>query len=112
MNKSLAMRWVKALRSGKYKQGTGKLKSGTGDDVVYCCLGVLADIRGKEIKAGSDFLDRFDNYCGLKSREGIPLLLNGKDGNVFQRSSLAQANDQGISFKRIATWIEKNYKKL
>ena len=33
-------KWTKALRSGKYKQGQGSLRSKDG----FCCLGVVADI--------------------------------------------------------------------
>lgn len=42
MNKKQKMvaKWVKALRSGKYKQTTGRLQDGKG----YCCLGVACAI--------------------------------------------------------------------
>ncbi len=43
MNKELAKKWVAALRSGEYKQGTGCLKNLDG---TYCCLGVLAEVAG------------------------------------------------------------------
>jgi hypothetical protein len=35
-------KWVEALESGRYKQGTGRLR----DRDCYCCLGVLCDISG------------------------------------------------------------------
>lgn len=38
--KETVEKWLKALRSGKYKQGLAQLRS-TNDE--YCCLGVLAD---------------------------------------------------------------------
>lgn len=44
MDKKVKKVWVKALRSGKYKKGTGMLKSSSG----YCCLGVLTDIYLKQ----------------------------------------------------------------
>jgi hypothetical protein len=37
----LKARWIEALRSGRYKQGTGRLRSFYDE---YCCLGVLLDI--------------------------------------------------------------------
>lgn len=42
-------RWIMALRSGKYAQGTGKLahlilQPGVGIETAYCCLGVLASL--------------------------------------------------------------------
>lgn len=50
MNPKVKSKWVKALRSGKYKQDKGTLKSGKG----YCCLGVLTDlyIKEKKLKIG------------------------------------------------------------
>lgn len=35
-------KWIKALRSGRYKQGVKRLR---GDD-KFCCLGVACDISG------------------------------------------------------------------
>ena len=40
MNKEIKAEWVKALRSGEYKQGGGALHRGD----HFCCLGVLCDI--------------------------------------------------------------------
>lgn len=43
MNKEIKKRWLKALRSGEYKQGKKALKTKKG----FCCLGVLCDIYSK-----------------------------------------------------------------
>lgn len=40
MEKRIKTKWLKALRSGKYKQTTRFLK----DENGYCCLGVLCDL--------------------------------------------------------------------
>jgi hypothetical protein len=48
INKTNIRKWVKALRSGKYKQTSGTLK----DDVGYCCLGVACDVFAKETGKG------------------------------------------------------------
>ena len=49
MKKRVLTKWLKALRSGKYKQGRGALcqidKKGTES---FCCLGVLCDLYNKE----------------------------------------------------------------
>lgn len=45
MNPEVKKKWVKALRSGEYKQCYGQLKSCEGG---FCFLGVLCDIYGKE----------------------------------------------------------------
>ncbi len=42
MQNELRSEWVKALRSGEYVQGEGKLYSDY--DGTYCCLGVLCRI--------------------------------------------------------------------
>jgi hypothetical protein len=46
MKKTIMNKWVKALRSGKYKQGREKLctVNGTIGQESYCCLGVLTDL--------------------------------------------------------------------
>lgn len=41
MKKEWADKWVKALRSGEFKQGIGGLKDKNNN---YCCLGVLCAI--------------------------------------------------------------------
>lgn len=51
MKKRVLTKWLKALRSGKYKQGRGALcqidKKG---NESFCCLGVLCDLYNKEQK--------------------------------------------------------------
>lgn len=39
--------WVKALRSGEYKQGYGYLHYKRGGKDKFCCLGVLCDLAVK-----------------------------------------------------------------
>jgi hypothetical protein len=45
MNKEVAKKWVKALRSGEYKQGINVLNR---DNKEFCCLGVLCELAAKE----------------------------------------------------------------
>lgn len=121
MEKKLAMKWVKALRSGKYKQANDFLVTLDDDEkaVGFCCLGVLAKITGYEIEdMAEDVVLDPDKYkkCGLENDTGLPV--NKDEGrlkieiNDQYYDSLAAANDEGVSFKAIATWIEKNYKSL
>ena len=105
MDKKVKKLWVTALRSGKYKQTTGKLIRRDGSKPSYCCLGVLAKVQGAE----------FDKY-------GYPLF-NGKSCGTFglldksgsaglaERSMefLARLNDEGKDFNYIANQIEKRY---
>jgi len=45
MRKDVAKKWIKALRSGKYKQGEGFLKQyNKKNQERYCCLGVLCEL--------------------------------------------------------------------
>jgi len=130
MEKKTAMKWVKALRSGKFKQKAGTLVSveenheGETEKILgYCCLGVLGEVCGmdKGDLIGVDFLDA--GIGGLKSGIGSfqtgegeevykGIALRDRTNKVRRFSNLADANDAGVSFRRIATWIEKNYKNL
>lgn len=51
MKKKIAEKWMKALESGQYKQGRGKLCNIAGDR--FCCLGVLTNLYCEE--KGKDF---------------------------------------------------------
>lgn len=45
MTKTLKRKWLKALRSGDYKMGRGRLRQTDEDGTVrHCCLGVLCEI--------------------------------------------------------------------
>lgn len=121
MKKSIMQKWVKALRSGKYKQAKGALSSPRG--ASHCCLGVLCDITKKETggewngqyfrkdgnRGSRGYLPKFvRDFVGMKSINGtLPF-------DYFERkTSLAAENDEGgTGFKRIADIIEANYKKL
>lgn len=56
MKRKIKEKWVAALRSGEYKQGTGRLHTLVGSSGGYspedkfCCLGVLCDLAFKEGK--------------------------------------------------------------
>ena len=50
MNPKVKKKWLKALRSGKYKQGKERLRETTEGKQEYCCLGVLSDIHREETK--------------------------------------------------------------
>ena len=49
MNKKIKDKWVKALLSGKYHQGTKRLKGSNDSNIMcHCCLGVLCELYSKE----------------------------------------------------------------
>lgn len=86
MDKKLKAKWVKALMSGKYKQGMDALRS----DGKYCCLGVLAEII---------------RYEGIVSHTYI---LGNTPVPFSIQTELAGLNDEGIPFPVIAGFIQEN----
>ena len=111
MKKSIAMKWVKALRSGKYKQTKNRLKDQTG----HCCLGVLCTLtpyKNNYTKMSTNFNEfntllpnSVKDYVGMKTN-------NGKFYHIDRVTSLATWNDRGKSFAEIADIIEQYWEKL
>lgn len=79
MNPEVKAKWVAALRSGKYDQGRGQLRS---PDGYFCCLGVLCELAVAEnvttlIKVeqnNPDYLvgSHFDYYYGKTKNQEVP----------------------------------------
>ena len=96
MEKKLKVKWVKALRSGKYMQARRTLETRDG---AMCCLGVLATIQGcdlKEHKAKTGF--------NLKTAT-LPRGFNAGLSETM-RNKLAGMNDKkSSSFAKIADYI-------
>jgi hypothetical protein len=115
MNKNVAMKWIKALRSGKYKQGQGKLQYADS----YCCLGVLCKIAPKNVTkqywqgtiksglAGTSLSSQpnVKKWAEIQSDDVVTF------GPTFF-DTLTSLNDRRFSFKQIADIIEKNWEKL
>lgn len=127
MKAKIAELWATALESGKYKQGDGQLTRRTmvdGDPVDYdCCLGVLTKLAieaGVEIHVSAPdgngrvrYNDRGDfppipvmDWAGLEDERGV---FAEKDGST---ESLADRNDSGASFAKIAALIRKYQERL
>lgn len=99
--KQLRARWVKALRSGEYGQTTGSLYRSAND--AYCCLGVLCEVAGLNRLGNAKTLDRSTRFRPL--RDALDL----GSAKAGAQEKLIDLNDEEFwSFKRIATWIEKN----
>lgn len=112
MDKKIKTKWLKALRSGKYKQAKGYLFDGEG----HCCLGVLCRVMGMKPRKkygtyifGRDAERRLPpsimRKTGVGELGGLhhPVILDG-----VTLGTLSQLNDYGFSFKRIASIIEKH----
>lgn len=95
MDEETKDKWVAALRSGKYKQCQNDLRADGG----FCCLGVLADIKGVDWHYRADF-EREDESFLLNEFAGI--------GDPYQKA-LAHKNDGGWSFDQIANYIEDTW---
>ena len=109
MKKSIMKKWVKALRSGEYKQGRFKLCDGNN---YFCCLGVLTNLYVEENgnakkawKHNGSLSPIVQKWSGVNTGTGNFSL--GVDSK-----SLANLNDTGVSFKDIADIIEDKYKSL
>lgn len=116
MNKN-AKAWLKALRSGEYKQITGTLKKGVG----FCCLGVACDLYSKdknirwEIDANdngnwilgtyADLPSEVSTWLGMGDFASDPLVKYKKE-----QVALTRLNDtEKLSFKQIADAIESDW---
>lgn len=119
MKLDIADKWVKALRSGEYKQGQQFLcKVGETGKESFCCLGVLCDIYQKEvgdleIRPGSYFR-YYDNCSGylpekVKNWSGIA---SDRGYRGQHKSSLLSLNDDAVSFEHIADIIEQEKETL
>lgn len=136
MKQNIMKKWVKALRSGKFKQGTGTLKQyNSKGQVKYCCLGVLCELYNQEMKKkkkktlpettedyNSQFVDwskctkfgdkAFDlpkevmKWSGVETSDGYLWYV------LYALPSLSLLNDAGKKFKTIANIIEKNWENL
>ncbi len=110
LNQKFKRKWVNALRSGKYNQGRGMLFDH--DKNAYCCLGVACAAahipQSKILKIG--FIDALlvrRNKDNLNSSDKAALNTLIAVENL--QDKLAHFNDTSrLSFKWIASWIEKN----
>lgn len=110
LEKEFAQKWIKALRSGKFKQGSGYLK----DEInCYCCLGVACHIISpkaritKKFYIDSDSLSKNTNVSKQLFKK-MPELLRGTDVENSFVYNVSEMNDAGMSFNEIADWIEEN----
>ncbi len=111
MKYNIATKWIKALKSGKYKQGKNTLHKKIGNKDHYCCLGVLCDVLkiDRNIWANgytNSLPQEAIDISGIGSREGVYEFQN-------RNYSLATLNDESkYNFKKIANVIEKHWKEL
>jgi hypothetical protein len=125
----LIARWVAALRSGSYAQGSGQLRHRND----FCCLGVLCDAveserwrlashsedgyiylraEGSDTDGSIGYIDFEGAFRYEGSKETLPrdirerACLAGANGGFGDGTSLAGLNDAGVPFTDIANLIE------
>jgi uncharacterized protein YeaC (DUF1315 family) len=126
MNPEVKQKWIAALRSGKYEQGSEKLRSVSG----YCCLGVLCDLYAKEHNTEWEFrgyggtnLQPQDYWYYEGESEYLPesvmewsgVKVNCPQVRVdvddedewFYHETLADLNDSGHTFNDLSKLIEE-----
>lgn len=104
MDAKLKADWVKALRSGDFKQGQRALRRGE----TFCCLGVLCDVMGAEWGGGDD-VDLNPRINGeLQAYYLAPVALETTGMTFAQQERLYDMNDEGKPFSEIADYIEAN----
>jgi hypothetical protein len=130
MNREVMEKWVAALRSGNYAQGTGCLRHSLSDGTpAYCVLGVLCQIHADETRSarwGYEYSDGTYAYGrhGLwpsQSDESIHVLplcvqewagLRTASGRLPNWRMLSALNDDGCEFPELASDIEAHWKAL
>ena len=105
MNAELKERWITALRSREYKQGTGNLCTVEYGTRFYCCLGVVANIIDPNGWVPVDYnhdLRWHGNISDLPDKIATGI-------GLYNQSVLIEMNDdEEAGFNEIADWIETN----
>lgn len=125
MNQEFKAKWLAALRSGEYRQGTGVLRTG---DNRFCCLGVACDLLVKQgvlpdwlweaggneeggswsvQRAAKSLPDQAMQAMGVETAFG---LLPGRTiDQELNGYALSVLNDYGATFEQIADIIEREF---
>lgn len=123
MNKEIADKWVAALKSGKYSQGTEYLHHMDYDGTeTFCAVGVLCDVidptgwkKNAIDEDESEFIFAHHGYqhgiddeifeeCGFRG--------NPKEPECPIHEIYKMNDDERVSFTEIAEYIEQNWEKL
>lgn len=118
MNPEVKTLWLEALRSGRYQQGRGRLRT---VDMVgenrYCCLGVLCDLYDKV--HGEDGWVRVGDTIAVKhgARTSTPSAgvlawagLHDRHGEFGEEGeSLVEVNDNSSDFAEVIEVIEEYF---
>lgn len=139
MNRDVMQKWVAALRSGDYTQGTGALRTTHHrGGAFYCCLGVLCELHRQEHSddeyfgqawqkgsaAGGCSIDSYGGEVGLpplpvlrwaglhKSSPVVPAAGVNEDDEPEGVDIASLNDDYEWTFGSLADAIEKNWEAL
>ncbi len=107
MDKELKVKWVAALRSGKFEQTRNVLRGASGG---FCCLGVLLDVSslgGHWERGGVYSTPEYEieaDLCRLRENLGISVEAHNK----LVHMNDGERGERQHSFAEIADWIEAN----
>lgn len=106
--RALHRKWVKALRSGKYKQTIRTLWCDGGKERAHCCLGVLYNVaKGKDAPRAAG--ERFSSGTALGDVGGVHRfgLTDGQETELINMNDGLDGTKRR-GFRGIAQWIERN----
>lgn len=118
MNPEVKALWLEALRSGRYRQGRGRLRTTNPDGSNnYCCLGVLCDLYDKVhgedgwMRVEGTHTMRHGGWIGTPS--GWVLVwagLHDRHGEFGEEGeSLVEVNDNSSDFAEVIEVIEEYF---
>ena len=99
MNSTIKTQWTKALKSGKYQQGRGRLRSC--DKKEYCVQGVLADLHYQA--TGREWPDNALAFLSDDVRAWAGLT---DATSSFHLQKCMSGNDNGETFEELADYID------
>jgi hypothetical protein len=109
--------WLKKLKSGRYKQGIGRLHKVRNRQAYFCCLGLACKVYHENVKPLN--IIRFDGYVEYDEKYGelpkqVQKAFGFRDslGKCSYGKHLSEMNDSGNSFKEIAEFVENNRSKV
>lgn len=118
MNPEVKALWLEALRSGRYQQGRGRLRTANPDGSSnYCCLGVLCDLYDKVHgedgwgKAEAPHAVEHEGRTGTPSSAVLAWAgLHDRYGSFDQDGeSLVEVNDNSSDFAEVIEVIEEYF---
>lgn len=114
MKLKIKEKWVKALRSGKYKQAKGYLLkregglSNKGKKIGYCCLGVLTDLYCKERGYKFDNITKRHGNAVLPDTVAKWAGLSNSNPQIGVRDASELNDKDNKTFPQIAKLIDKH----